>query len=258
MHRKKIILLGIAIDNVRFLEAKNILLRFLSTNTQHFVTTLNPEILLAAGRDASYRTLLHYADLALPDGVGVRMASWMFGRESRLPETVTGVDIAGWLLDHAEMFRLRVTCIIRRDGRSRSETVERIVRARAPHAAVQVVPVSRDIATLETEHDALLPTIIAHAPAIVMVGLGFPFQEQWLATNLRRIPSARIGIGLGGTFDYWTGTAQRAPWWVRRVGCEWLWRVLHEPLRIGRIARAVVVFPLVVLKERFVGQKHTY
>ena len=56
-------------------------------------------------------------------------------------------------------------------------------------------------------------------------------------------------IGVGGALDMISGRLKRAPKWMRRTGLEWLWRVLIEPSRIGRILKASVAFPALVTIE---------
>jgi N-acetylglucosaminyldiphosphoundecaprenol N-acetyl-beta-D-mannosaminyltransferase len=90
-------------------------------------------------------------------------------------------------------------------------------------------------------------------PAVVLVALGHPKQERWIARNRSSIPSARILMGVGGAFDIWSGRFPRAPLWVRSAGLEWLWRLEQEPRRFGRVLRATVAFPLLALAERVPG-----
>lgn len=81
---------------------------------------------------------------------------------------------------------------------------------------------------------------------IVLVAYGAPKQEIWIAENKDAL-GAKLLVGVGGTFDMLSGRLKRAPGWVQSLNLEWLWRFLQQPSRIGRIWRAVVVFPLKVL-----------
>jgi N-acetylglucosaminyldiphosphoundecaprenol N-acetyl-beta-D-mannosaminyltransferase len=84
----------------------------------------------------------------------------------------------------------------------------------------------------------------------VLVGLGAPKQERWIARHADAFPSARILIGVGGAFDMWAGRFRRAPRALHAIGLEWAWRLALEPSRLPRIVNAVVVFPLRVLADR--------
>jgi N-acetylglucosaminyldiphosphoundecaprenol N-acetyl-beta-D-mannosaminyltransferase len=57
-------------------------------------------------------------------------------------------------------------------------------------------------------------------------------------------------MGVGGSFDFISGKITRAPKWARRIGLEWLWRLMMQPKRIGRIIKSVVIFPIRILINR--------
>ena len=67
----------------------------------------------------------------------------------------------------------------------------------------------------------------------MLVGLGVPLQDQWLAANEHRL-NAPVTIGVGGLFDYFAGSVSRAPHWLRIIGMEWIWRLMLEPRRLAR------------------------
>jgi 8-oxo-dGTP pyrophosphatase MutT (NUDIX family) len=73
--------------------------------------------------------------------------------------------------------------------------------------------------------------------------LGAPYQEKFIYYNLKKIPSAKLGLSVGGSFDFLTGKLKRAPKGFRRIGLEWLWRLIKQPSRWKRIYTAVIVFP---------------
>lgn len=240
---KSVPVFGVPIHSISFAEALQQARVFLAGDCARLIFTPNPEILLAARRSAAYRRVLQYADLSLPDGVGIRLAS-------PIRHTIAGVDFAAELLKIADEKQLHVACIIPPDGRSTHAQVVESVRALAPRAEIGVFEVQR-IEWMEwTVIKSLMQKLKEFEPQIVLVGLGFPEQEQWLEHFLKQIPSARIGMGIGGAFDFWTGVAARAPRWMRRCGLEWLWRLVHEPRRLKRIIRAVVVFPVLALCDR--------
>jgi N-acetylglucosaminyldiphosphoundecaprenol N-acetyl-beta-D-mannosaminyltransferase len=83
-----------------------------------------------------------------------------------------------------------------------------------------------------------------------LVAFGAPKQEIWLSEKGRKITSLKLGIGVGGTFDFWAGKIKRAPILWRKIGLEWLWRLIQEPQRWRRIFNAIVVFPYRVIQEK--------
>ncbi|MDB4978821.1 MAG: WecB/TagA/CpsF family glycosyl transferase N-acetylglucosaminyldiphosphoundecaprenol, partial [Candidatus Peribacteria bacterium] len=86
-------------------------------------------------------------------------------------------------------------------------------------------------------------------PAILFVAYGAPAQDMWIDEHMQKLPSVRVAMGVGGTFDFLAGVARRAPVGIRNMHLEWLWRVALEPWRIKRIWTAVVVFPWLVVRH---------
>jgi len=75
-------------------------------------------------------------------------------------------------------------------------------------------------------------------------------QEQWIYENLSKLPNIKIAMGVGGSFDYISGAIRRAPCFLRKIGLEWLYRLIKQPKRLGRIFNATVVFTFIVLKNK--------
>ena len=85
------------------------------------------------------------------------------------------------------------------------------------------------------ENDALVARINASRADVLLVAYGAPRQDLWIARNRAALSGVRVAIGIGGAFDFVTGRAVRAPRWVRRLGLEWLHRLLREPWRWRRM-----------------------
>jgi exopolysaccharide biosynthesis WecB/TagA/CpsF family protein len=77
---------------------------------------------------------------------------------------------------------------------------------------------------------------------VLLVGLGAPYQEEFIWQIKSKMPNLKLAMGVGGTFDFWTGKQKRAPKFMRSIGMEWLWRLFRQPKRLGRIWKATVVF----------------
>ena len=86
------------------------------------------------------------------------------------------------------------------------------------------------------DDDPVVEKINAAQPDLLLVCLGAPKQELWMQRNAPRL---RVGLmaGLGGSLDGFAGTVRRAPKWMIRLQLEWLYRLLREPSRIGRMMR---------------------
>ena len=184
----------------------------------HHLVTAKPEIVLRAHQDAQYRAVINAADVVVADGFGLILASLLRGR---VVARITGMEIVGALLDLAQERRLSVHFVLKENGLSSVDDVSRIFGEDGGESAV-----------------------------IILVTLGSPDQEFWIAKHRDRFPNARIFVGVGGAVDYLTGRILRAPRFVQWVGFEWLWRLIQQPRRIRRIVNAVIVFPLTVLFHR--------
>ena len=87
-------------------------------------------------------------------------------------------------------------------------------------------------------------------PHILFVAFGHPKQERWILNYAKEFTHLKAVVGVGGTFDVWAGDITRAPSLLRQLGLEWLWRLIQEPRRVKRIWNAVVVIPLLFLRNR--------
>jgi N-acetylglucosaminyldiphosphoundecaprenol N-acetyl-beta-D-mannosaminyltransferase len=87
-------------------------------------------------------------------------------------------------------------------------------------------------------------------PDILFIAFGMGKQEKWIYENLSKIPSVKIAMGVGGAFDYISGTIKRAPLLMRKVGLEWLYRLIRQPKRIVRIWNATFRFLFLNFKDK--------
>ena len=84
--------------------------------------------------------------------------------------------------------------------------------------------------------------INATKPDILFVAFGQVKQEKWINEYLLQMPSVKIAMGVGGAIDYISGNVSRAPLFLRKIGLEWLWRLMRQPTRWKRILNATFKF----------------
>ncbi len=233
---QRITICSIPVDVVLKTEALERCREFLRDGKQHQVVTVNPEFIVEAQKNSAFREALQKSDLALADGIGVFFAArYLHGLAlERIPGIEFMLDICMLAeKEHASLFFL--------GGRENvAQKTAKILQSRFP--GLQVSGCSEEPGGL-SEVDA----------DILFVALGAPKQELWIAQNLARFPRVKIAMGVGGAFDMLSGKIKRAPRWLRKLGLEWVWRFALEPWRLGRIYRAVCVFPVLVLKEKSRG-----
>lgn len=232
MHRLNI--LGVNLSVISKTEALNTVQEFLNSQTQHYITTPNPEIILAAGHDEELFHILNQADLSILDGFGLKLAAWASGeRIERYP----GADLVKDVLALAESSRLKLLVLNWQDGLSTAVEIEAGLKLKFPKIDLLVINIDRTGVMMDFN------LINKFAPIVMLVNLGAPFQEKVINQNLKKLSTVKLAIGIGGALDFLTGKARRAPKIFRLAGLEWLWRLIKQPTRFKRILNAVVVFP---------------
>ncbi|MDP3245104.1 MAG: WecB/TagA/CpsF family glycosyltransferase [bacterium] len=247
-------ILDVKIDNLSRLEAVVAVEKFLTDGQQHLITTPNPEIILAARADKEFKNILNQADLNLPDGFGLILASYLLGQP--LKQQICGSDFIFDLAALAEKENKKIFLlggedeIAKRAGETLLKKFPRLQIVGAEQG-IQPLTTHYSLQTNPAMNETLLIRINAVQPDILLVAFGQIKQEKWLAQNLAKMPSVKVAMGVGGTFDFLAGKIARAPLFLRQIGLEWLWRLLKEPKRAKRIFRAVIQFPVLVIFSLF-------
>ncbi|MEI7451913.1 MAG: WecB/TagA/CpsF family glycosyltransferase [Candidatus Falkowbacteria bacterium] len=238
-------ILGVKVNEFSAQEVRERIDIFLRSNRPRFVATLNPEIVLAAQKDEEYFYILNQTDLSLIDGVGLKFVARLLGK--RIPR-LTGADLSLEILQTASERGLRVLIINHCNGLSCDREIQVALKDKYPNLKLCVKSVQLDSMRMpnlgkeEKEFD------------IMFVATGAPHQEKFIYHNLHNVLGLRLAIGVGGSFDFVSGKATRAPKIMRQLGMEWLWRLVKYPKkRAGRIYNAVVKFSLAFLKSRLVN-----
>lgn len=238
-------ILGIPVDDVTLPDVVARLVAWVhdEPGRLHHLVTVNPEFIIAARDDAGFRDTLESADLATPDGIGVILAARLAGRPLR--GRVAGVDLVEALAaveDPAlRLFLLGAAPGIA--GRAAGELRNR-------HPACRIVGTLAGSPRPEGAPE-VLTALAAARPTVLLVAFGAPAQDRWIADHTTDLAACGIvvAMGIGGTFDYLAGAVPRAPGVVRRLGLEWLYRLIRQPWRWRR-QLALPRFAALVLWER--------
>jgi|SRR5579863_4273849 len=216
-------ILGCRVDRVDTAGARARIIELLDSGRPAQVVTLGAEMVMHAQRDAAYREIVNSADLVVPDTIGIVWASRRIGEP--LHERVAGIDLVERLLDETD---LPVFMLGAEDG-----VATRAADALASrHARMRIAGVHHGYFS-DADSTAVAAEIGRSGARLVLVALGFPRQEFWIKENLGALGNA-VCIGVGGAFDVWAGAVQRAPAFTRRLGLEWLYRLVTQPNRLGR------------------------
>jgi N-acetylglucosaminyldiphosphoundecaprenol N-acetyl-beta-D-mannosaminyltransferase len=241
-------LLGVRLDGLTAREARARVAGILRGEGRGaYLVTPNPEMLVLATKDPGFRAALSGATLSLADGFGIRLVAWL--TRQPVPPRVTGTDFLDELCGVAAETGASVYFM----GAGRAGSAEDAARTLAVrHPGLRVAGAERG-GWKEGEGSAPvadMDAIRAAAPDVLVVPWGHGAQERFMAERLAELPSVRLAAGVGGALDFWSGQVRRAPRWVRAVGMEWAWRLLLQPRRWKRIFTALVVFPLLAIRER--------
>lgn len=193
------------------------------------VVTLNAEMTMQAQQNTSLNKIIQNAELIIPDGAGIVMyLRWLcWQKVQRCP----GIELAETLLQAIGQQQADKTVFFYGGANG--------VAAKAADDWQQKVPNLKIVGTHSGYHSPeeeqkLLQTLAELQPQVILVGLGVPRQELWIAQNRHLCPQA-IWIGVGGSFDIWSGSKNRAPAWLANNNLEWLYRLYKEPWRWRRM-----------------------
>jgi N-acetylglucosaminyldiphosphoundecaprenol N-acetyl-beta-D-mannosaminyltransferase len=220
-------ILGVPVDSVTYAETLGRIAGFVSSDRLHQICTVNPEFVMTAQRDPDFMAILNQADLCIPDGIGLLWAARRMGEP--LKERVAGSDLIWLLAERAAREGWRLFLL--GGWGDVSERCAAILTERYP--ALQVVGTYAG-SPREDENAAIVERVNASRADVLLVAYGAPAQDKWTARNRGALPTVRAAIGVGGSFDFVTGEAMRAPRWIQRLGLEWLHRLLREPWRWRR------------------------
>lgn len=213
--------------------------------TGHVIVTPNPEFCVRATFDKKFRSLLAAADVRIPDGFGlVAIARVLWGVPLR---RITGTDFLFDVIQLAAENHLRIFFLGAESGVAK-QAAERFQKIYPGFSIVGAE--SGDGPDSSGGTAGVLVRLEATRPDVIIVALGAPQQERWIARYRGSLPRVRLFMGVGGALDYVSGSIPRAPYWLRRLGLEWVYRVWKQPQRLMRILVATVVFPVFALADR--------
>jgi exopolysaccharide biosynthesis WecB/TagA/CpsF family protein len=307
-------ILNVKVDKITAKEVLEEIKSFLLLGGQHYIITLNPEMVVGAQKDKYLERIINEADIVIPDGVGILLASRFINRRT-LPEKITGVDLI-YKICESDFIKSKKIYLVGAEKGIAKEAAKALMQkynyldivgaeegmrfgiwnleSGIWNEIQNSIPSTRDkiqknnkfFVILNTElnsaqalfqnlllkirllvnksqihfeitddiykskNNELIQRINKAKPDILFVAFGVPKQEKWIYENIKKMPSVKLAIGVGGSFDFISGKIKRAPLIFQKSGLEWLWRLILEPRRIKRIYTATVKFGWLVLKSQ--------
>lgn len=223
----KIDVMGVLFDNVTMDQAVERAAGLIQEHRGAYCVTPNAEIAWEAMQDAEFRAVVNGADLVLPDGAGVVLGAKILERP--LQGKVAGIDFADRLAEYLGEHGGSLYLLGSKPG----------IAELAGENLVKKHPGLRICGTADgyfKDEAPVIEGINREKPDVLFVCLGAPKQERFMAAHREEL-DVGLMIGLGGSLDGFAGTVKRAPKWMIRCNLEWLYRLIKEPKRLGRMMR---------------------
>jgi N-acetylglucosaminyldiphosphoundecaprenol N-acetyl-beta-D-mannosaminyltransferase len=226
MKKRKLLKTRLSVGN--YSEFINEITTLAQKKKSSYVCVSNVHMLIEAYRDKNFSKIVNNADIATPDGMPLaKSIKFIHGVKQ---DRVAGMDIMPSILKEAESKSLSIYLY-----GSTDEVLNLIIaktKKEYPHLKIAgyYAPPFRTLT--ETEKEEIINKINSLNPQFVLVALGCPKQEKWMAENKNKINSCMLGVG--GAFSVFAGVQKRAPLWMQNISLEWLFRFLQEPHRLWK------------------------
>jgi N-acetylglucosaminyldiphosphoundecaprenol N-acetyl-beta-D-mannosaminyltransferase len=243
---ERIKILGVKFFNLTMNDALSYVTIAARRRSMWTLSFINADCLNISFRDPEYMKILMNADAVFPDGIGIHLASRLL--RVGLKENTNGTDFFPRLCREAAKHNLKIYLLGGAEGVA--EAAANSMRRIVPN--VQIVGTHHGYLDEDSENK-VIAEINSLKTDILMVGMGVPHQEKWIARTRARI-NAGVAMGVGGLFDFYSGKNARAPIWMREVGLEWVYRISQEPRRMWK--RYVVGNPLFLYRVLRFGAEH--
>ncbi|MGB5438998.1 MAG: WecB/TagA/CpsF family glycosyltransferase [Gammaproteobacteria bacterium] len=241
----EVTLFDLQVANISMRNALDWICRRVHTRQKTLLNFVNAHCLNTSCKNADYRRVLKQSSRLLPDGSGVKLALRFQGIE--LQENLNGTDLFPQLCREAA--KQGISLYLLGAGPDVAAQAARNMVKRYPQLKIAG---TRDGYFNAAQEDEVIETINRSGADILLVAMGVPRQELWLARHLDKL-NTKVNMGVGGLFDFYSERISRAPLWLRKTGMEWVWRLLQEPGRMWR--RYIIGNPEFVMRAWFDARK---
>jgi len=213
---------------------------YLQENKSLHVVTINPEMIELGTKNPEFGRVLNEADLTIPDGVGIKLALKIKGINQ---ENIPGIEFSKKLIGLCALDGYAIGLL-----GAKEEVVQLASKNLQEEFKNLNITYIRNGYFTSEEESIIKEEIKAFSPRVLFVALGAPKQEFFISELKEQMPNT-IFIGVGGSFDVWSGITKRAPKIWQKLGLEWLYRTLKEPSRFKRIFPTLPMFLIRVIME---------
>ena len=217
-------LLGVRYDNIMCGEAIRQAISLLEARQKSSIFFLNIDCLQKAQKDVEYRKILASASMVLPDGIGINLLTWHYGK--KMKENCEGSDLSPMLMAEAAKKGYKFFFLGAEEGIA--EKAASTIRKKIP--GINIVGTHSGYFD---DTEGVIREINSSGADILFVSMGVPLQEKWIAQNRKKLDPC-LCLGVGALFEFLSGNVRRAPLVLQKLHLEWLWRVAMEPKRLWR------------------------
>ena len=239
-HRIRV--LGVPVDRVTMEDCLARTGAFIQSGNPHLVITADASGIVQAQSDPELMRLYESADLVTPDSAGVLWAAKRQGQP--LAERVSGVDIVDHVCRLSSERGWRIFFL----GAAPGIAEQAAERMRLRHPGCNIVGTRHGFFPAESD-EVVAAEVAQSTPDVLFVGMGIPRQEKFIRAT-EHIIGAKVSLGVGGSFDVFSGRVRRAPRVFQRLHLEWLWRLMQNPKKIGKVM-LLPRFVSLVLRNRY-------
>ena len=240
MEKKTANILGYRVDLLSFDDAINYIYEQSQTKSVQTVT-INPEMIALADNNEEFAQSLRNADLIIPDGVGIKIALKIKGIKQ---EQIPGIEFSK---------KIMALCAEKGENVALIGAKEEILQKACSNLKSEIpnlnISYARNGYFKEADEREIIENLKKSNVKLVLAALGIPKQEVFIRKYMNEFPNT-IFIGVGGSFDVWSGDVKRAPLIFRKAGCEWLWRLIKTPSRFKRMFPTLPLFLFRVIMEK--------
>lgn len=205
------------------------------------VITINPEMIENASQNPDFAEIINSAELVIPDGIGVEIWLKILGYNVR---RIAGIEFSHRMIEECAKNSQSVALV-----GAKPQIVEKAKENLEKEISGLYITYAHD--GYFSNDEEIINELKIRQPRLVLCALGSPKQEEFIIKAKQVLPNA-LFVGVGGSFDVWSGVVERAPEIYQKLGLEWLYRTVKEPKRFKRIFPTLPLFVLKVLREKFI------
>lgn len=205
------------------------------------VITINPEMIENASQNPDFAEIINSAELVIPDGIGVEIGLKILGYNVR---RIAGIEFSHRMIEECAKNSQSVALV-----GAKPQIVEKAKEKLEKEISGLYITYAHD--GYFSNDEEIINELKIRQPRLVLCALGSPKQEEFIIKAKQVLPNA-LFVGVGGSFDVWSGVVERAPEIYQKLGLEWLYRTVKEPKRFKRIFPTLPLFVLKVLREKFI------